>query len=53
MSEEPVVESPITAVTPTAARPAPTTVYQVVYNISGSVRPEQQNMDVISIELGV
>ncbi|KAM9852551.1 cyclic AMP-responsive element-binding protein 3-like protein 4 isoform 2-T3 [Aulostomus maculatus] len=51
ISEEPVVESPDTVETPAIAQPA--TVYQLVYDISslGGVKPEQQNMGVISIEL--
>ncbi|KAM7421633.1 hypothetical protein PAMA_015674 [Pampus argenteus] len=55
ISEDPVVESPVTAVTPAAVQPAPATVYQVVYDISGlgsvKTEPGQQNVDLISIEL--
>ncbi|XP_034021192.1 cyclic AMP-responsive element-binding protein 3-like protein 4 [Thalassophryne amazonica] len=52
ISEDPVVESPITMVTAVGTETAqltPATVYQVVYDISES--GQQQNMDVISIEL--
>ncbi|CAM9201299.1 unnamed protein product [Lampetra planeri] len=50
MSEDPIIESPKSAVTPAATQ---TAVYQVVYDISGlgSVKQEQPNLDVISIEL--
>uniref|UniRef100_A0A3Q0R4V5 Cyclic AMP-responsive element-binding protein 3-like protein 4 n=1 Tax=Amphilophus citrinellus TaxID=61819 RepID=A0A3Q0R4V5_AMPCI len=53
ISEEPALESPVTAVTSAAAQVAPATVYQVVYDISGlggaKTGPGQEN--VISIEL--
>lgn len=51
MSEDPIIDSPKTAVTPPTTQ---TAVYQVVYDISGlgSVKQEQPNVDVISIELG-
>ncbi|XP_062278563.1 cyclic AMP-responsive element-binding protein 3-like protein 4 [Scomber scombrus] len=52
ISEDPAVESPVTAAT---AQLGPATVYQVVYDISGlggvKTEPGQQNVDVISIEL--
>ncbi|TKS82723.1 Cyclic AMP-responsive element-binding protein 3-like protein 4 [Collichthys lucidus] len=48
ISEDPVVESPVTMVT--ANQPAPATVYQVVYDISG-VKTEPGHENVISIEL--
>ncbi|KAM7382845.1 hypothetical protein PAMP_002546 [Pampus punctatissimus] len=55
ISEDPVIESPVTSVTPATVQPAPATVYQVVYDISGlgsvKTEPGQQNMDLISIEL--
>ncbi|KAF7652532.1 hypothetical protein LDENG_00095370 [Lucifuga dentata] len=58
ISEDPVVESPVTAVTAVTTatpQPGPATVYQVVYDISslGDVKtePGQQGVDVISIEL--
>lgn len=57
ISEDPVVESPVTmvtAVTTATTQPNPTTIYQVVYDISGlsgvKTEPGQENM--ISIELG-
>lgn len=52
ISEDPVVESPVTMVT--ANQPAPATVYQVVYDISGlgGVKTEPGHENVISIELG-
>ncbi|XP_010752877.2 cyclic AMP-responsive element-binding protein 3-like protein 4 isoform X1 [Larimichthys crocea] len=51
ISEDPVVESPVTMVT--ANQPAPATVYQVVYDISGlgGVKTEPGHENVISIEL--
>ncbi|XP_053183663.1 cyclic AMP-responsive element-binding protein 3-like protein 4 [Scomber japonicus] len=51
ISEDPAVESPVTAAT---GQLGPATVYQVVYDISGlgGVKTEPgQNVDVISIEL--
>ncbi|XP_075996776.1 cyclic AMP-responsive element-binding protein 3-like protein 4 [Genypterus blacodes] len=51
ISEDPVVECPVTTAT---GRPAPPTVYQVVYDISslGNVKTEPgQSVDLISIEL--
>ncbi|TKS82721.1 Cyclic AMP-responsive element-binding protein 3-like protein 4 [Collichthys lucidus] len=51
ISEDPVIESPVTMVT--ANQPAPATVYQVVYDISGlgGVKTEPGHENVISIEL--
>lgn len=51
ISEDPVVESPVTTAT---TQPAQTTVYQVVYDISslGGVKTEPGQENVISIELG-
>lgn len=51
ISEDPAVESPVTAAT---AQAAPATVYQVVYDLSGlgAVKPEPGQENVISIELG-
>ncbi|XP_030250930.1 cyclic AMP-responsive element-binding protein 3-like protein 4 isoform X1 [Sparus aurata] len=56
ISEDPVVESPVTmvtAVTTATTQPNPATIYQVVYDISGlsgvKTEPGQENM--ISIEL--
>ncbi|KAG7233280.1 hypothetical protein INR49_007262, partial [Caranx melampygus] len=58
ISEDPVVESPVTMATAMAAatansQPAPATVYQVVYDISGlgGVRAEPGQENIISIEL--
>lgn len=55
ISEDPVVESPVTVAAPETTQTAPATVYQVVYDISGlggvKTEPGQQNVDVISIEL--
>ncbi|XP_075995015.1 cyclic AMP-responsive element-binding protein 3-like protein 4 [Genypterus blacodes] len=57
ISEDPVVECPVStvsAVTTATGRPAPPTVYQVVYDISslGNVKTEPgQSVDLISIEL--
>ncbi|KAM9783135.1 cyclic AMP-responsive element-binding protein 3-like protein 4 [Neosynchiropus ocellatus] len=52
MSEDQPVET--TSAAMVMSQPATATVYQVVYDISGlgSVKAEQQNMDVISIQLG-
>uniref|UniRef100_A0A3Q3IQL8 Cyclic AMP-responsive element-binding protein 3-like protein 4 n=1 Tax=Monopterus albus TaxID=43700 RepID=A0A3Q3IQL8_MONAL len=53
ISEDPVVESPVTMVTAATTQPTPATVYRVVYDISGlggmNTDPGQEN--VISIEL--
>ncbi|XP_076593608.1 cyclic AMP-responsive element-binding protein 3-like protein 4 [Chaetodon auriga] len=55
ISDDPVVEGPIATVTPVtmATQPAPATVYQVVYDISGlsGVTTEPGRENVISIEL--
>ncbi|KAF3692358.1 Cyclic AMP-responsive element-binding protein 3-like protein 4 [Channa argus] len=56
ISEDPVVEAPVstvTAVTATTTQPAPATVYQVVYDISGlgETKAEPGRENVISIEL--
>ncbi|KAM9352830.1 cyclic AMP-responsive element-binding protein 3-like protein 4 [Symphorus nematophorus] len=56
ISEDPVVESPITTVTAVTAattQQAPATVYQVVYDISGlgGVKTEPGQENIISIEL--
>ncbi|XP_053744006.1 cyclic AMP-responsive element-binding protein 3-like protein 4 [Synchiropus splendidus] len=52
LSEDQPVET--TAATMVVSQPATATVYQLVYDISGlgSVKAGQQNMDVISIQLG-
>lgn len=54
ISEDPVVESPVTLVTAATTPPAPPTIYQVVYDISGlgGVKTEPGQENVISIELG-
>lgn len=59
ISEDPVVESPVTMVTAMNAatatsQPVPATVYQVVYDISGlgGVKAEPGQENIISIELG-
>lgn len=51
ISEDPAVETPVTT---TATQPAPATVYQVVYDISGlgGVKAEPGQENIISIELG-
>ncbi|XP_037639882.1 cyclic AMP-responsive element-binding protein 3-like protein 4 [Sebastes umbrosus] len=53
ISEDPVVESPVTTVTAANTQPATATVYQVVYDISGlgGVKTEPGQENVISIEL--
>lgn len=53
ISEDPVLESPVTVLTAGTAQPAPATVYQVVYDISGlgGVKTEPGQENVISIEL--
>ncbi|XP_035607094.1 cyclic AMP-responsive element-binding protein 3-like protein 4 isoform X3 [Oncorhynchus keta] len=55
ISEEPCSESPLAATVDPSQ--APTTIYQVVYDISTlaniKTEPEQHSVDVISIELGV
>lgn len=50
ISEDPVVESPVTTAT---IQPAPATIYQVVYDISslGGVKTEPGPENIISIEL--
>ncbi|XP_038566283.1 cyclic AMP-responsive element-binding protein 3-like protein 4 [Micropterus salmoides] len=53
ISEDPVVESPVTMVMAETTQPAPATVYQLVYDISslGGVKTERGQENVISIEL--
>lgn len=53
ISEEPVVESPVTLVTTATTQPTMATVYQVVYDISGlgGAKTEAGQENVISIEL--
>ncbi|XP_039973210.1 cyclic AMP-responsive element-binding protein 3-like protein 4 isoform X2 [Xiphias gladius] len=53
ISEDPVVESPVTTAKAATAQPTPATVYQVVYDISGlgGVKAEPGQENVISIEL--
>uniref|UniRef100_UPI0037E77D21 cyclic AMP-responsive element-binding protein 3-like protein 4 n=1 Tax=Semicossyphus pulcher TaxID=241346 RepID=UPI0037E77D21 len=56
ISEDPVVESPVslvTAVSTAPPQPAPATIYQVVYDISslGGVKTEPGQENIISIEL--
>ncbi|XP_070768704.1 cyclic AMP-responsive element-binding protein 3-like protein 4 [Enoplosus armatus] len=56
VSEDPVAESPVTMVTAgttATTQPAPATVYQVVYDISGlrGVKTEPGQENVVSIEL--
>ncbi|KAI3360477.1 hypothetical protein L3Q82_002272 [Scortum barcoo] len=53
ISEDPVVESPVAMVTAVAPQPAPATIYQVVYDISGlgGMKTEPRHENVISIEL--
>uniref|UniRef100_A0A3Q1EYV4 Cyclic AMP-responsive element-binding protein 3-like protein 4 n=1 Tax=Acanthochromis polyacanthus TaxID=80966 RepID=A0A3Q1EYV4_9TELE len=54
ISEEPVVESPVTMVTAATTQPALATVYQVVYDISGlgGAKSDAGQENIISIELG-
>lgn len=53
ISEDPVVESPVTMVTAVTTATTPPTIYQVVYDISGlsGVKTEPGQENVISIEL--
>lgn len=53
ISEDPVVESPVTAETTATTQLAPATVYQVVYDISslGGVKTGPGQENIISIEL--
>ncbi|XP_063341295.1 cyclic AMP-responsive element-binding protein 3-like protein 4 isoform X2 [Pelmatolapia mariae] len=53
ISEDPAVESPITTVTAAATQLAPTTVYQLVYDISGlgGAKTGAGQENIISIEL--
>lgn len=53
ISEEPVVEGPVTMVTTAATQPALATVYQVVYDISGlgGAKTDAGQENIISIEL--
>lgn len=53
ISEDPIVESPVATVTAATTQPAPATVYQVVYDISGlgGVKTEPGQENIISIEL--
>ncbi|XP_008301014.1 cyclic AMP-responsive element-binding protein 3-like protein 4 [Stegastes partitus] len=53
MSEEPVIESPVTMVTTATNQPALATVYQVVYDINGvgGAKTDAGQENVIAIEL--
>lgn len=54
ISDDPAVESPVTTVTAAGTQVAPTTVYQLVYDISGlgGAKTGVGQENIISIELG-
>lgn len=54
ISEDPAIESPVTTVTAAGTQLAPTTVYQLVYDISGldGAKTGAGQENIISIELG-